>query len=246
MTFRATPWYTTAYRRAVIDMHIPDWDDAFLSRLDVDQYVAMLVKARAQSIVAYAMSHVGLFNYPTKVGRQHKNLKGRNVVREIIDGCRARGIAVVLYNSLIFDRTSADLHPEWRMRAVDGRPHGGGGRHGLVCPNTPYREYVRAWVEEQCRLFDPEGFRFDMTFWPAVCYCDACKKRFADEVGGAIPTTVNWLDERWVAFQHRREAWLAEFAAIATGTVHHCGPGPASSTSLRPIPCTGSSASTRP
>ena len=60
--------------------------------------------------------------------------------------------------------------------------------------------------------FDPEGFRFDMTFWPAVCYCDACKKRFAGEVGGAIPTAVNWLDERWVAFQHRREAWLAESA----------------------------------
>ena len=58
------PWYATAYRRAVIDMHIPDWDDAFLSRVDVDQYVEMLAKAQAQSIVAYAMSHVGLFNYP--------------------------------------------------------------------------------------------------------------------------------------------------------------------------------------
>ena len=71
------PWYATAYRRAVIDMHIPDWDDAFLSRFDAGQYVAMLGKARAQSIVAYAMSHVGLFNYPTKVGRQHRNLEGR-------------------------------------------------------------------------------------------------------------------------------------------------------------------------
>jgi hypothetical protein len=225
MTSLATPWYTTAYRRAVIDMHIPDWDDAFLSRLDVDQYVAMLVKARAQSIVAYAMSHVGLFNYPTKVGRQHGNLKGRNIVREVIDGCHAKGIAVVLYNSLIFDRKSADLHPEWRMRAVDGSFHGGGGRHGLVCPNTPYRDYVRGWVEEECRLFDPEGFRFDMTFWPAVCYCDACKKRFADEVGGTIPIKVDWLDERWVAFQHRREAWLAEFAAIPTGIVRSLRPG---------------------
>src|SRR5262249_27304194 len=220
----STPWYATAYRRAVIDMHIPDWDEPFLSRFDAGRYVAMLVEARAQSIVAYAMSHVGLFNYPTKVGRQHKNLQGRNIVQEIIDGCRARGIAVVLYNSLIFDRTTADLHPEWRMRAVDGSVHGKGGRHGLVCPNSPYREYVRAWVEEECRLFDPEGFRFDMTFWPAVCFCDHCKRRFAAEVGGAIPTTVNWRDERWVAFQHRREAWLGEFAAIATSTVRALRP----------------------
>ena len=44
-------------------------------------------------------------------------------------------------------------------------------------------------------------------------------------MGGEIPTAVNWLDERWVAFQHRREAWLAEFAAIATGTVRTLRPG---------------------
>src|SRR5262249_43344446 len=134
---RSTPWYTSAYRRAVIDMHVPDWDDRFLSQFDASRYVAMLVKARAQSIVAYAMSHVGLFNYPTKVGRQHKNLHGRNIVQEIIDGCHAHGITVVLYNSLIFDRTTADLHPEWCMRTPDGGIHGKGGRHGLVCPNSP-------------------------------------------------------------------------------------------------------------
>ena len=29
-------WYETAYRRAVIDMHIPDWDEKFLKvRSDV-------------------------------------------------------------------------------------------------------------------------------------------------------------------------------------------------------------------
>jgi hypothetical protein len=216
---RSTPWYVTAYRRAVIDIHIPDWDDAFLSKIDVDQYVGLLSRARAQSVVAYAMSHVGLFNYQTKVGRPHKGLLGRNLVREIIDACHTRRIAVQLYNSLIFDRTTADLHADWRMRTADGKPHGEGGRHGLVCPNSPYREYVRAWVEEECTLFDFDGIRFDMTFWPAVCYCEHCRRRFAAEVGGEIPTLVNWLDERWVAFQRKREVWLGEFAAIATNTV---------------------------
>ncbi|MFO0892348.1 MAG: alpha-amylase family protein [Isosphaeraceae bacterium] len=219
------PWYTAAYRRAVIDMHIPDWDERFLSKVDVSRYVELLAEAHAQSIVAYAMSHVGLFNYPTKVGRQHKGLKGRNLVREILDACHARGIAVQLYNSLIFDRTTADLHPDWRMRTVDGKAHGEGGRHGLLCINSPYREYVRSWVEEECALFDFDGIRFDMTFWPWLCYCPHCKKRFADEVGGELPTTVDWLDERWVAFQRRREAWLGEFAAIATGTVRKRRPG---------------------
>jgi len=39
-----------------------------------DQYVDMLVKSRAQSIVAYGHSHVGLFNYPTEVGQQHRGI----------------------------------------------------------------------------------------------------------------------------------------------------------------------------
>jgi Hypothetical glycosyl hydrolase 6 len=217
-------WFTSAYRRAVIDMHIPDWDDEFFSQFDPERYVEMLVKSRAQSVVAYGQSHVGLFNYPTKVGRQHGGLKGRNILAEVIDRCHARDIAVVIYTSLIFDRWCADEHPEWRMVTHAGKPQGEGGRHGVLCPNSPYREYVRAFTTEICESFDFEGMRFDMTFWPSLCFCSHCQKRFADEVGGEIPRTIDWQEERWVAFARRREAWLAEFAAIPTGTVRKLKP----------------------
>ncbi len=220
----APTWFRTAYRRAVIDMHIPDWDPNFLSQFNPDQYVDCLVKSRAQSIVCYAQSHAGLFNYPTKVGQPHGGLKGRNALGEVIERCHKNHIAVVIYTSLIFDRWAADHHPEWRMRTHDGAIFGAGGRHGLLCPNSPYRDYVRRWVEEICTSFDFEGIRFDMTFWPGVCYCQYCKKRFSDEVGGDIPKTVNWLDEKWVAFQRRREQWLVDFAAVATGTVRRLKP----------------------
>jgi hypothetical protein len=213
------PWYRAAYRRAVIDMHIPDWDERFLSQFNVNDYVERLKTARAQSIVAYAQSHVGLFNYPTKVGQQHRGLKGRDILREIIDGCHNAEIAVVVYVSLIFDRWAADHHDDWRMIMHNGVPFGKGDRHGLSCPNSPYRDYVRAWVEEIAAGYDFEGMRFDMTFWPGVCYCKYCAKRFAEEVGDDLPRTVNWLDERWVAFQRKREQWLTEFAALATAAV---------------------------
>ncbi len=217
-------WYETAYRRAVIDMHIPDWDEKFLSEFDADRYVDMLVKSRAQSVVAYGHSHVGLFNYPTRVGQQHRGLKGRNILGEVIDGCHKHDIAVVVYTSLIFDRWASDQHSDWRMVTHDGKLQGEGGRHGVLCPNSPYREYVREFVEEICRTFDFEGIRFDMTFWPSLCFCKYCQKRFRDEVGGEIPRTIDWLDEKWVAFQRKREEWLAEFAAIATGTVRKLKP----------------------
>ncbi len=218
------PWYKHAYRRAVIDMHIPDWDPRFLSKFDPAEYARMLVRSRSQSIVCYCQSHVGLFNYPTKVGKEHAAFQGRNMLGEMIEQCHRQGIAVQIYTSLIFDRWCADQHADWRIRTPDGRPQGEGGRHGVLCVNSPYREYVRSFVREICQNFEFDGIRFDMTFWPSLCFCEYCKKRFATEVGGDIPKIVDWLDPRWVAFQRARERWLVEFAAVATSTVRELRP----------------------
>ncbi|GIV20796.1 MAG: hypothetical protein KatS3mg023_2547 [Armatimonadota bacterium] len=217
-------WYEKAWRRAVIDMHIPDWDPRFLSQFSPDDYADALARARVQSVVLYVQSHTGLFNYPTKVGKQHANLKGRDLVAEMIEKCRRKGIAVVLYVSLIFDCWAFDNHPEWRGRDADGNEFGRNSRYGVVCPHSPYREYVRAWVEEMCERYDFDGVRFDMTFWPGVCYCEHCQRRWREEVGGEMPRMVDWTDERWVLFQRKREQWLADFAQIATSTVKRIRP----------------------
>lgn len=217
-------WPASVYRRAVIDMHISDWDERFLSEIDPGQFVRTLKRSKAQSIVLYCHSHVGLFNHPTKVGKHHGGLKGRNLTQELIDACHGEGIAVVLYTSLIHDDWAFDSHPEWAMKTADGAPWGKGGRYRLVCPNSGYREYVRDWTREICENFEFEGMRFDMTFWVGVCYCDSCSRRFDEEVGGEIPRTVNWFDEKWTALQRRREAWLGEFAAIPTGVVRELKP----------------------
>ena len=215
-------WYESAWRRSTIDMHIPDWDPKFLSEFDVERYVAAFVRSRAQSVLCYAMSHVGLFNYPTKVGVQHRNLGGRDVLAEMIECCHRHSMAFEVYTSLIFDRWAFDNHPEWRgqdSRGIAGFEFGPQSRYGLVCLNSPYREYVRAWIRELCERYEFEGMFFDMTYWPGVCYCPHCQKRWADEIGGDLPRKVDWLDPRWVQFQHKREEWLGEFGALATGTL---------------------------
>jgi hypothetical protein len=79
-------------------------------------------------------------------------------------------------------------------------------------------------LRELCTSYELDGIFLDMTFWPAVCYCPWCRERFAREVGGEIPTTIDWRDPRWLTFQKRREEWLVEFAAFATGTVKSCNP----------------------
>ena len=94
-------------------MHIPDWDPAFLSGVDPDEFVNALARSCAQS-------HVGLFNYPTNIGKQHASLGGSDLVAELIDRCHAHGISVVLYVSVIHDRWASDQNPDWRIIHPNG------------------------------------------------------------------------------------------------------------------------------
>ena len=218
------PWYSKTFRRAVIDMHITDHDPRFMRRFDVAEYIGALVKAQAQSVVAYADSCVGLTFYPTQVGQMHRNLAGRDIVAEVIEGCHRAGITVAVYMSVIFERWAYDHDPDWLIYRADGKEAAPTGRNGVCCPNSPYRHYARAIAEEIVRRYDFEGIRFDMTFWPGVCYCRHCRRRFAEEVGGDLPEIVNWEDPRWVAFQRGRERWLIEFATMLTTAVKSIKP----------------------
>ncbi len=227
-------WYETSYRRNLVDMHIDDWDERFLSKLEPEEYVRLLKKARVQSAMVYANSHVGYCYWPTKTGRMHRGIRGRDVLGDIIALCHGEGMDVVPYYSLIFNNWAYDHDPSWRMIDVNGKASRDpgrwvgafGGRYGICCPNSAsYRRFVAAQVKELCAGYDFEGIFFDMTFWPAVCYCRSCRERFAGEVGGEMPTVIDWSDPRWLTFQKKREEWLVEFAAFATGTARRCKPG---------------------
>lgn len=229
-----TKWCQKSYRRNLVDMHIDDWDESFLSKLDPERYVALLKKANVQSAMVYANSHVGYCYWLTKAGRMHRGLGGRDVLGEIIALCHGQGMDVVPYYSLIFNNWAYEHYPSWRMLDLNGKASrdpghwvgGFGGRYGICCPNSAaYRQFVDDQVRELCEGYDFEGIFFDMTFWPAICYCPACRERYAREVGGEMPTVIDWHNSRWLAFQRKREEWLVEFAAFATGTARAYKPG---------------------
>lgn len=218
-------WYEESYHRNVIDMHITDHDDSFLSEFDSKKYVEMLTLSKAESAVLYAHSHVGLCYYPTRYGEMHRGLNGRNILEEIIKLCHEKNIKVVVYYSLIYDSWAYLNNPDWRIIDAGGKEFAEKSRFGVCCPNSGYRDFVVKRVEEICSNYDFEGLRFDMTFWPGVCYCRHCRERFAKEVGEQLPVVVNWNDPVWVAFQRARERWLVDFAALATSIVRKIKPG---------------------
>ena len=105
-------WYENKFRRHLLDMHIEDWSDEFLSKFSAEAYFENLKKANIESAMIYLQSHVGLCYYPTKVGKLHKGFIGKeDTIKRLIDKCRANGIAVTGYYSLIFNNWAHDTHP---------------------------------------------------------------------------------------------------------------------------------------
>jgi hypothetical protein len=218
-------WYKKSYRRNLVDMHIEDWDERFLSQFDPKKYVELLKLAHVKSTMFYANSHVGLCYWPTETGRMHRGLGSRDILGEVISLCHQEGIDVVLYYSVVYNNWAYAQHPEWRLTYLNGtasrdRPSVAGGRYGFCCPNSPgYRKFVVDQIEELCRNYDFEGVFFDMTFWPGVCYCPSCRERYKREAGAEPPTVINWDDPSWLTFQKKREEWMTEFTAMATNAV---------------------------
>ena len=217
-------WYRNAWRRGVLDMHITEDNPLFMTQFDPQRFVDLMLEARLQSVVLYAHSHVGSCFYPSLIAPVHSGPAGRDIFGETVALCHSNDIAVVGYMSLIYDTLAWRAQPGWRITRSDYQGHSNPGRYGVCCPNSPYRDHAAALAGELAGGYPLQGIRFDMTFWPGVCYCPHCRRRFLDEVGGELPTVIDWFDPRWVSFARKREQWLVEFAALCTEAVRRVDP----------------------
>lgn len=232
-------WYSNQYRRHLCDMHIEDWDPAFLSRFSPEDYVQNLKTAKVQSAMIYFQSHVGYSYYPTKTGHMHRVLEGKeDTMLRLVDLCHKSGINVIGYYSLIYNNWAHNTHPSWRMVTQKGISEyeenasnqlsfaeNSGYRYGLCCPNNQdYRAFVQKQIKEMLDYFPVEGMFFDMLYWPHMCYCPTCQKRWADEVGGALPEKEDWHDPKWLLQMQKRREWMGEFAQFVTDIVKSLRP----------------------
>lgn len=225
-------WYKTKFRRHLCDMHIDDWNDEFLSKFDPMEYVENLKIAKIQSAMLYFQSHVGLCYFPTKSGKMHNGFIGKQYAMQRLEKlCHQEGISVTGYYSLIYNNVEHDRHPGWRMIDENGnskREIGVGSssdfsgsasvhRYGFCCPNNmEYRDFIQKQIKEMNEYFTVDGMFYDMLFWPHMCYCDSCQKRWEAEVGGEIPKKQDWNDKMWLLHMQKRREWMGEFAHWVT------------------------------
>src|SRR5437879_5164079 len=109
----------------LLDMHIPDWDERFLRQYDPAAMADLYERAGLTSVMLYCKSHAGLCYWPTKAGKMHDGLAGRDVVGELTDELRRRDIGVCAYYSIVFDNWAVETHPDWRQLTAAGNDYQG-------------------------------------------------------------------------------------------------------------------------
>lgn len=206
--------YRDTRRRLLVDMHIGDWDERFLSRYDPGALADVAEAIGAEGVMLYFQSHLGLCYYPTHAGVRHRAAAQRDLAGEALQSLRERHIPVCAYYSVNFNNWAWLDHPDWRLDPA--APAAAGmlprERYGIVCLNNfEYRALVDAQIAE-IAAYAPDAFFFDMVWWNGVCICPACRSRYRDENGAEIPERIDWASSAWTDFQAARERWLAEFA----------------------------------
>lgn len=208
-------WYGQELVRGHLSWLHPTWtrpERDFNAARWLDQFE----RAGFRSFVFYSKFHDGVCNWPSKL----QDLKPeRDFVGEITTEAHRRGVRVIIYYSAGPDEWAAGRHPEWRCVRRDGSVAGkfaSGYQRWFkfphCCPNSPYREYAMAQIEEILKNYDVDGFWLDVMSFPDVdpadpklghlgCFCKWCREKYSLDTGGGSLFDIDGTHEqrKWEA-----------------------------------------------
>lgn len=160
------------FRQIHLDFHTSEHITGVGDKFDPEQFAAILARAHVESINCFARCHHGWIYYDTErfPERRHPHLS-RNLLKEQIEACHAYGIKVPIYVTVQWDHYTAMHHPEWVAVTAEGGVESGfgfptspyePGFYRALCVNSPYGEFLKAFVEEVFEMLPVDGFWFDI------------------------------------------------------------------------------------
>ena len=183
-------------RQVHLDFHTSEHIPGIGSEFDKKQFQEALQLGRVNLINVFAKCHHSWSYYPTKVGMPHPNLACEDLLGQQIEACHEIGVLAPIYYTIGWSSYDAESHPEWCMRTKNGDYVT--GNHAWpddvqatepkptfqwkhLCVATAYRDSIRDQVEEICRLYNVDGFWFDIYQSQHLCYCGTCRSRMESE-----------------------------------------------------------------
>ena len=184
-----------SYCRFYVSQHYEAWDERIFEKYDPEHFIQMWRELDPDVVVATARTHNGYWFCDVGLGGSHPKLRGTDQLANLVEYAKSKDKPVIAYISTIFDKALYDIHPEWRQVNLDGSALYGDERSWgkVVCPNSPYREFLVDMIGRLIDAYEIDGLYFDMiAFEGKYCYCNSCKKLFYERYGSALPEEEDW------------------------------------------------------
>ncbi len=167
-------------------------DKRYCANWDGGEIVRKCVAAGAEYLVLWLRDGDFAY-YNSKLLPKAPGLSGRDPLREALQEAGKHGLPIISYCVVQQGGIFLQAHPEWNMRGTDGR------MLGRFCYNSGYLEAMKQIAAEQL-AYGIDGFHIDMLDQgfgkPYGCWCEHCRKRFADRYGHEMPDGPSW-DTDW-------------------------------------------------
>ncbi|MBR2365207.1 MAG: alpha-L-fucosidase, partial [Lentisphaeria bacterium] len=146
-------------------------------RFDAELFAENLVRCKVNFITWCARCNQGNAYYNTKFGYKHPALK-RDLLKEVIDSCHKRGIAVSAYFNGGLSDEEFIHHPEWCRTAPEGHhymPNRVSVENRAACYSSPaYREHLFNMAREVLVDYKADGIFLDCMGFYYTCVCPHC------------------------------------------------------------------------
>lgn len=151
--------------------------------------------------------------YPTKVPFHHRSawLGDRDVLGELINGCRQLGMSVLVRTDphATYDDAKA-AHPDWIAVDANGAPrrHWSSPEMWVTCAYGPYNfEFMAAVHKEIVARYHVDGLFHNRWDGNGVCYCQHCIENFKTATGLDLPRSASMEDparRAWFIWRQQR------------------------------------------
>ena len=164
----SAPPVTLPFRQIHLDFHTSADIKGVGAAFDAERYADTLARAHVNSVTTFARCHHGLLYYDSQrfPERVHPHLVNKNLLKEQIEACHARGIRVPIYITVQWDYYTAQRHPEWLQLTPDGRVEGTppfeAGFYQRLMVNSPYLDFLKAQTREVLETLPTDGLFFDI------------------------------------------------------------------------------------
>jgi len=221
-------WLTRPEGRVFNNLTIADTaaGRAELALITGEKFMATAAKAGGKTVFADAKNqHYAL--HETTVSEKHPGLGKRDLVAELIQAAKKRGLRFVAYVPVDCDMRAWREHPEWRPRRADGSSLVDRVGFPRLCENSPFKDFMAAYCAELAANYEIAGFWFDglgLASAPEFCYCDSCARGFQD-LHGQPPPQEGAPAQSWALWREYRAAGLRGTMKSLREAIHRVKPG---------------------